>query len=135
MQSREPLSGWASSRGSHTVIGQPPIVPVPKADGSIHICGDYKVTVNPVLKVDQYPMPVPENLFTMLAGGDTFTKLDLSQAYQQVLLDKDSQMIRYTRMPFGAPTMFRKGSTVTFRNYEPSWVWYITTGLAVCHYV
>ena len=28
-----------------------PIVPVPKADGSIGICGDYKVTINPGLQV------------------------------------------------------------------------------------
>ena len=68
-----------------------PIVPVPKADGGIRICGDYKITINPVLKVDQYPMPVPEDLFATLAGGDTFTKLDLSQAYQKVLLDHDSR--------------------------------------------
>ncbi len=32
-------------------------------------------------------MPTPEDLFATLAGGQTFTKLDLSQAYQQVLLD------------------------------------------------
>jgi len=54
-----------------------PIVPVPKSDGSIRICGDYKVTVNPVLKVDQYPVPTAEDLFATLAGGRTFTKLDV----------------------------------------------------------
>ena len=62
-----------------------PIVPVPKSDSSIRICGDYKVTVNPVLQVDQYPVPKPEDLFSTLAGGKTFSKLDLSHAYQQVL--------------------------------------------------
>ena len=35
-------SGWAA-----------PIVAVPKKDGKIHICGDYKVTVNKILEVDQ----------------------------------------------------------------------------------
>ena len=68
-----------------------PIVPVPKGDGGIRICGDYKVTVNPVLMVDQYPVPTAEDLFATLAGGQTFTKLDLSHAYQQVLLDPEIQ--------------------------------------------
>jgi len=31
-----------------------PIVPVVKKDRSIHICGDYKVTINKAAKVDSY---------------------------------------------------------------------------------
>ena len=68
-----------------------PIVPVPKADGSIRICGDYKVTINSVLQVDQYPVPSAEDLFATLSGGQKFSKLDLSQAYQQVLLELGSR--------------------------------------------
>ena len=54
------------------------IVPVPKGDGKIRICGDYKVTVNQSLQVDQYPLPKPEDLFTLLAGGEKFLKIDLT---------------------------------------------------------
>ena len=67
-----------------------PIVPVPKKDGKFRICGDYKVTINQALDVDQYPLPKPDDLFATLTGCKKFTKLDLSQAYQQLELDEDS---------------------------------------------
>ena len=67
-----------------------PIVAVPKKNGRFRICGDYKVTINPVLETEQYPLPKPEELFATLAGGMKFTKLDLTQAYTQVLLDNTS---------------------------------------------
>ena len=31
-----------------------PIVPVPKGDGCIRLCGDYKVTINSMLEIDKY---------------------------------------------------------------------------------
>ena len=49
------------------------------------------MTVNPVMKVHQFPVPTPEDLFATLARGTAFTKLDLSQAYQQVVLDPASR--------------------------------------------
>ena len=67
-----------------------PIVPVMKSDGHVRICGDYKVTVNRAEKLDQYPIPRIEELFASLAGGKAFTKLDLSHAYLQILLDVES---------------------------------------------
>ena len=36
-------------------------------------------------------MPNPEELFVELSGGEKFSKLDLSRAYQQILLDEDSR--------------------------------------------
>ena len=68
-----------------------PIVPMPKLDGTVRLCGDYKVTVNPHLLVDQYPLPKPDDIFATLAGGKTFLKLDLANAYQQVVLDESSR--------------------------------------------
>ncbi|XP_044180073.1 uncharacterized protein K02A2.6-like [Acropora millepora] len=98
-----------------------PIVPVLKPNGTIRICGDFKVTLNQYLDVPEYPMPTSEELFTKLNGGELFTKLDLSHAYQQVVLDKKSQpyvtvtthlgLYRYTRLPFGvaaAPAIFQQ---------------------------
>ncbi len=99
-----------------------PIVPVPKGDGRIRPCGDYKVTVSSSLKVDQYPLPKPDELFASLAGGKRFTKLDLTQAYQQMPLQLESQKLvvvnthqglyRYTQLPFGiapAPAISFRG--------------------------
>ena len=68
-----------------------PIVPVVKGNGKVRICGDYKVTVNPCLDVDQHPLPKPEELFATLSGGQQFSKMDLSQAYLQLELDEESK--------------------------------------------
>lgn len=97
-----------------------PIVVVPKADKSIRICGDYKVTINSQLEVETYPLPNTEDLFATLAGGKWFSKLDLSHAYQQLRLDKDSEqyltinthrgLYRYHRLSYGvasAPSIFQ----------------------------
>ena len=98
-----------------------PIVPVVKQDGSVRICGDYKSTVNQVSKLDNYPIPKTEDLLATLGGGNKFTKLDMSQAYQQLLLDEDSKkyttinthkgLYQYNRLPFGvssAPGIFQR---------------------------
>ena len=97
-----------------------PVVVVPKADGGIRLCGDFKVTVNQVLDVDKYPLPNPQDLLSALAGGARFMKLDLKHAYQQLPLSKDSKqfltintskgLYQYNRLPFGvasAPAIFQ----------------------------
>ena len=45
-----------------------PIVPVIKSDGTIRICGDYSVTVNAISKLDSYPLPKVDDLFTAMSG-------------------------------------------------------------------
>ena len=68
-----------------------PVVPVPKPNGRLRLCGDYKVTINSSLEIDQYPLPKPDDLFATLAGGKQFTKIDLTNAYQQMALDQESR--------------------------------------------
>ena len=64
---------------------------VPKRNGTIRICGDFKVSVNPVLISNPYPLPNAEDLFATLAGGRIFSNLDFSNAYQQLELTEESQ--------------------------------------------
>jgi nucleoside-triphosphatase THEP1 len=68
-----------------------PIVPIVKSNGQIRICGDYKITVNPALQIDQYPLPKPQDIFASLAGGQKFSKLDLRQAYLQCEVDDQTK--------------------------------------------
>ena len=99
-----------------------PIVPILKSDKkSVRICGDFKQTVNRAAKVDAYPIPKIEDLFAKLAGGKLFSKLDLSQAYQQIELEEESKayvvintqrgLFQYQRLPYGiasAPGIFQR---------------------------
>ena len=98
-----------------------PIVVVQKPNGKVRICGDYKVTVNPQLHVDQHPIPRVDELFAKLQGGQHFSKRDMSDAYLQVELDDATKkllvvnthkgLFRYNRLSFGpapAPAIFQK---------------------------
>lgn len=88
-----------------------PIVVVPKPDGTVRVCGDYKVTVNPNLNVDTYPIPTPEEVFHKVSGGTKFSKIDVRCAFQSLELDIESQdyvtlntpkgLFKYKRLPYG----------------------------------
>ena len=58
-----------------------PIVIVPKPDGRIRICGDYKNTANPIIENEVFPIPSPDELVAKMEGGKTFSKIDLTRAY------------------------------------------------------
>lgn len=88
-----------------------PLVCVPKPDGTVRHCGDYRTTVNQATHTEQFPIPTVEEIRSRLAGREKFSKIDLKCAYQQMLLDKKAQelcminthkgLFRYTRLPFG----------------------------------
>ncbi|XP_044747447.1 uncharacterized protein K02A2.6-like [Coccinella septempunctata] len=108
-----------------------PVVPVLKKNGSLRLCGDYKVTINPHIEVDQHPLPRIDDLFNCLQGGVKFSKLDLSDAYQQIGLDESSKelttivthkgLYRYNRLTYGiasAPAKFQKIMESLFTGLE-----------------
>ena len=98
-----------------------PVVPVMKADKSVRLCGDYKLTVNQVAKLDRYPIPQIEDLYAQLGNGTTYTKLDMRHTYEQIQLHPDSRkyvtintprgLFTYKRLPYGvssAPGIFQR---------------------------
>jgi len=103
-------------------------VVVTRKDGKLHICVDFKVTINPHLKVPTYPLPTPDEVFATLANGESFTKLDLSHAYKHMRVSTQSQgyltitthlgLFTYLRLPFGiasAPIIWHKAMAVVLQ--------------------
>ncbi|XP_054732479.1 uncharacterized protein LOC129240599 [Anastrepha obliqua] len=106
-----------------------PLVPVLKPNGDLRICGDYKITINKFLEDFKYPLPRIDEIFASLEGGEIFTKLDLSNAYNQLILDDESQLLcawsthigtlKVKRLPFGVKTaaaIFQKTMESLLRN-------------------
>ena len=93
---------------------------VSKPDGSVHICSDYKVSINKVVEDTPYPLPTAGDIFSTLAGGHAFTKIDLSNAFNQLKVDVSSSqcmtintttgLFQPTILPYGiktAPLVFQ----------------------------
>lgn len=94
-----------------------PTEPIPKKDGYVRICGDFKVTVNPELQAEQYPLPCIEDIFAKLAGGrNSQLNISLRQAYHQLETVEDSKkcftinthmgLFKYNRLVFGTTTCY-----------------------------
>ncbi|KAF2885332.1 hypothetical protein ILUMI_20864, partial [Ignelater luminosus] len=88
-----------------------PVVVVLKPDGFIRICADFKITINRFLSKEHYPLSNPKDIYASLAGRVVFTSLDLSEAYLQLPVHKESQhllkinthagLFQYQRLAFG----------------------------------
>ena len=83
-----------------------PIVLVPKKDGQLRFCVDYR-RLNSVTKKDQYPLPPIEDTLDTLGEMQYFSTLDLASGYWQIEMDEEARQKCYSprsafiRMPFG----------------------------------
>ena len=65
------------------------IVIVPKKDGEVRICTDYK-KLNAAIKRERYVLPTVEDILHKLKGSTISTKLDATSGFWQIPLDDES---------------------------------------------
>lgn len=95
-----------------------PLVPVVKANGSIRLCGDFKITMNSACR---HPLPRIQDIFANLNTGEVFSTIDLKDSYNQLPLDADAKQLTVVNtqkglfclncLPFGvtpAPATFQR---------------------------
>ena len=67
------------------------LVPVPKKDRGVRICGDYKPTVNTQIEIAHHPLPTVELITSKLSGNIVFSEIDLKTAFQELELNEASK--------------------------------------------
>jgi len=106
---RPSTSPWAS-----------PIVLVPKKDGGVRFCVDYR-KLNAKASFDAYPMPRVEEMFESIGAAEVISTLDLAKGCWQITINHSSQekttfatpfeLFEFEVMPFGlhnAPAIFQR---------------------------
>lgn len=88
-----------------------PLVVVPKPDGKLRLCADYKVTANPQLVDAPYPLPQITEVLHTLRNARYFCTLDLYKAYLHVAVDDDSARIQTISTHKGCYTVNRLRET------------------------
>ena len=115
---RDATSEWTS-----------PVVLIPKPDGAMRFCVDYR-RLNYLTFKDSYPLPRMEDCVDRLGEAQYFTALDCNSGYWQIPVDPRDQpktaftchevVFEFNRMPFGlcnAPATFQRTVDILLSRY------------------
>ncbi len=107
-----------------------PIVLVPKPDGTLRFCNDFR-RLNEISEFDGYPMPRVDELLDRLGRARYISTLDLTKGYWQVPLSKTAKPKtafstpnghwQYRTLPFGlhgAPATFQRMMDIVLRPHQ-----------------
>ena len=91
------------------------IVATPKTNGNVRLCLDAR-KINTAIIRDTFPLPTLDSLVDEMLGVKPFSKIDLKEAYQQIVLQKDCRNItsfhtdrgiyRFKRLCYGINNSF-----------------------------
>ncbi|GBG60538.1 hypothetical protein CBR_g8562 [Chara braunii] len=111
-----------------------PVLFARKADGTLHLCIDYRGLNRYTIK-NNYPMPRSDEAFDRLADNHFFTEIDLRSGYHQIhvaVADQPKTTFRsrlghyeFTVMSFGltnAPSTFQRAMNGIFRDILEQYV-------------
>ena len=111
-----------------------PIVVVPKKNGKIRVCVDYR-KLNAATVTDAFPLPFTDGILDAVAGHEVYSFLDGFSGYNQVRMNPEDQektafvtewgVFVAVVMMFGlktAPTTFQRVIQEIFGNYIPAFM-------------
>ncbi|GBG58794.1 hypothetical protein CBR_g194 [Chara braunii] len=106
-----------------------PVVLVPKKNGSVRICIDYR-KLNDITIKDVYPLPRIDDLLDAIGCANYFSKFDIRHGFHHILVKEEDRpktafvlfegTWQWVRCPMGmcnAPATFQRAMNVTFQNF------------------